>query len=228
MHRCNALKLLVMKYNKSIVLSLSVLVLLGCASSLITTTWIRPNHQPRSYSKIMVIGIMRESDRFLREKMENHLVGDLKDRGYNAVSALAVYGQQGFKDMDSLAAYNKLRNDSVDAVLTIVLLDKKKETQFIPARGHDQPYTASGRLWVYYNTMHSRIEDSGYFETVTKYFWESNFYDLANRELDYSVQTESFEPESANRLAHEYGLLIVNSMVKSQLVSNESRNLKPL
>jgi hypothetical protein len=38
----------------------------------------------------MVVGALPERERNLPENMENHLVGDLQGRGYNAVSSLKV------------------------------------------------------------------------------------------------------------------------------------------
>ncbi|OQP52931.1 hypothetical protein A4D02_21210 [Niastella koreensis] len=54
--------------------------------------------------------------------------------------------------------------------------------------------------------------------TDTKYFWESNLFDVTSRELIYSVQTESFDYNSSDMLAHEYGRHIVKDMVKNQVL----------
>jgi hypothetical protein len=78
--------------------------------------------------------------------------------------------------------------------------------------------------------MHGRIYEPGYYSESTKYFWESNLYDLNTKQLIYSVQTESFDPASTQSLAHEYGKLIVNSMIKSQVLGNQTKvvPLKPI
>src|SRR6476659_3230660 len=72
----------------------------GCSSTRITSAWKAPDAQPRSYQKIMVVGIIREADRNIREKMEDHLVGDLRDLGYNAVSAYREFGPKTFENLD--------------------------------------------------------------------------------------------------------------------------------
>ena len=63
----------------------------------------------------MVLGIIREADRTLRESMENHLVGDLKDLGYNAFSAYQEYGPKAFDGMTEEQANKKLAADGIDA-----------------------------------------------------------------------------------------------------------------
>ena len=147
----------------------------------------------------MVLGIVREADRNVRIQMENHLVGDLKDLGYNVFSAYQVYGPKMFQDMNEQQAMIKLVEDSIDAVVTIVLLDKQKERNYVPGRVMYSPYiTYHRRVWGYYNSMYMRIEEPGYYEVTTKYFWESNFYDLSINKLLFSVQTQSFSPSSTD------------------------------
>jgi hypothetical protein len=176
----------------------------------------------------MVIGIIRDADRSLREQMENHLAEDLSSMGFPAYSSLAVYGPEGFTGMDSLAAYTKLMNDHVDAVLTITLLDKKKEKYYVPGKAAYAPYAShQARFWNYYSTMSGRIEGA-YFEVSTKYFWESNFYSLQNRELLFSLQTKAFDPVSTRQLGHEYGQVIANTLVKNELLLRKNSPTKVL
>ena len=163
----------------------------------------------------MVVGIIAGSDWALREKMETHLVGDLADKGYNAVSAIKEYGPKNFENLKEAEVLDKLSGLGVDAVVTIVLLDKDRERYYVPGKVFYSPYTIYQRnFWGYYTTIYERIYTPGYYQVNTRYFWESNFYDLRNRNLLYAVHTESFDPDSMDALAHEYGLLIVNNMAK--------------
>jgi hypothetical protein len=211
-----------MKYKGKII-GLAIMMLTACSSSRITSTWKKAELQPGSYTKIMVIGIIKDSDRLMREKMENHLTGDLRNLGYDAFSALNVYGANGLDKLDTLAAYKKLRDDHVDAVITIVLLDKKRE-KYLVRRQHDHLFYEPDQNYFlnYYHNMQDRINDKNYFEESTQYFWESKFYDLNRKELLYAVQTQSFDPMSASSLGHEYGQLIVRSMVKNQLLVKQT------
>lgn len=54
--------------------------------------------------------------------------------------------------------------------------------------------------------------------TTTRYFWETNLYDLRTGDLLCSVQTESFDPLSVEAMAHEYGKLIVADMVNNDIL----------
>jgi len=194
---------------------LLLVFILGCSSSQITHSWKSETLPVKKYDKIMVVGIIADNDRVLREKMENHLVGDLAEKGYRALSSFKEYGPKSFEDLKEQDVLDKLKNSGVDAVVTIVLLDQKKERYYVPGRVNYTPYNVyHHRFWGYYSTIYDRVYAPGYYQVDTKYFWESNLYDLGSKELIYSVQTESFDPSSTEMLAHEYGQLIVKNMVK--------------
>ena len=202
---------------KKIIPAILILIIFinGCSSSKITTSWKAKGAIAQPYNKIMVIGIIREADRSIQEKMESHIVGDLQKMGYTALSSLKEYGPVAFKKGDTAAALVKLNESGVDAVLTIVLLDKEKEQQYVASNYRN-------RFFSYRYEMYQRIFEPGYYVTNTKYFWESNFYNLKTKQLIYSVQTQSFNPDDAETLAHEYGKLIVKDMMKEQVLKNES------
>lgn len=198
-------------------------ILLGCSTSRITSTWKAENVQPRNYNKVLVLGLIRESDRTVREKMEQHLLGDLQALGYNAICACDEYGPKAFENMTEKDALNKLTHSGIDAVLTVVLLDKTRERYYVPAQINYSPYVIyRNRFWGYYTTMYDRIYSPGYYTVETKYFWESNLYDMDGKRLLYSAQTRSFDPASTESLAHEYGQLLVKDMVKHNVLSIQS------
>lgn len=174
----------------------------------------------------MVVGIIREADRSLREGMETHLAGDLRTAGYNAVCACEEYGPKAFQNMAEDEVIKKLNGQGYDAVLTVVLLNKQKERFYVPGRVMYTPYNIYyNRFWGYYRSVWSRIETKGYYEETTNYFWESNLYDLAPQKLVYSIQTKSFDPTSTDALAHEYGKLIVRNMVKNGVLPKKAEQV---
>jgi hypothetical protein len=201
----------------------AVLLFLACSTSRLTTSWKAENFVPRKYNKVMILGLIREADRSIQENMENHFVGDLRELGYNAVSSLAEYGPKAFDKMEEEAAIDKLKSSGVDAVITIVLLDKKKESKYVPGNMYYSPYGYYyNRFWGYRGVLYRRIYEPGYYVTDTRYFWESNLYDMSTQQLLYSAQTQSFDPSSSASLGHEYGKMIVQDMVKKNVLIKSS------
>jgi len=187
----------------------------SCNTSKITSVWQSPHFISNKYKKILVIGLVNDRDRATREKMETHFVDDLKLLGCTAISALAEYGPHAFEHMDEHKVLQQLQSSGVDAVITIVLLEKKKELGYGPTR----PY--QNRFWGYYDSQNSRITAKDYYVVQTKYFWESNFYELQNGQLLYSVQTSSFNPASAETMGHEFGKMIVEDMIQKKILLDD-------
>jgi hypothetical protein len=166
-----------------------------------------------------VLGVLKDNDRELQVKMEKHLAGDLRELGYNATAANEVFPPGTFVKGDTVRATSAINSKGYDAVLTIVLLDKVKERYYVPGRIAYTPYSIyNTRFDRYYFTVYDRIYAEGYFTTDTKIFWESNFYDVANKAMLYSAQTRSFDPGSKQSLAHYYGILIANSLVSKNVL----------
>lgn len=197
------------RLNLWLLLLAAGLLLASCSSSRITSSWAPEGSQPKNFSKVMVAALIGGPERELRQRMEEHIVGDLKEKGINAVSAYAVYGPKAFNGDSEKELLGQLASEGVGAVLTVVLLDKEKERYYVPGRIYYTPYTIYyNRFWGYYRTLYDRVYTPGYYAEDTKYFWETNLYDLSDKSLLYSAQTQSFDPASAETLAHEYGKLI--------------------
>ncbi len=201
-------------------LGLFVLFLLeSCTTSQITTSWKSNNAEVKLYKKVMVLGLIREADRTIQENMENHFVNDLKVLGYDAVSSLKEYGPKAFDKMAEDEAIAKLKNSGIDAVITIVLLDKEHERNYRPNNIYYSPFGYYNNwFWGYHNTLNRRIYEPGYFLENTKYFWESNLFDMTNQKLVYSVQTQSFDALNSESMGHHYGKMIVKNLLSQKIL----------
>ncbi len=212
------------------IIGVTGLLITGCGtSSYITKSWKAPVASARQYNKVLVLGLIGGDDPVLREKIETHIVDDLKTLGYDAICSCQEYEPKAFERMSENDAIAKLSGGGIDAVLTVVLLDKKKEKYYIPqGKGAGMQ---TGRFWGYYRDVRERIYAPGYYTVDTKYFWESNFYDLKSveKEMLYSAQSQSFDPPSAESLGHEYGIMIVKDMVKNNIIGDQKvKKLKPM
>ena len=194
--------------------SIILLLLVSCNSSRITHSWKSKTVSPQKYNKILVLSLNNETDFGTAQKMETHMVDDLTSLGYTASSSLSEYGPKAFRKMDEETVINKLQHSGFDAVITIVLLNKSQEKKYVP-----------GSYWNYFNSVYDRIYTPGYYATNTRYFWESNLYDVRTSEMLYSVKTESFDPASSNILGHNYGKIIVRDMLKKKVLNRRQKVL---
>lgn len=204
---------------KNWVYLLILLSLTACQPSKITQTWTAPDSVPRNYKKILVLGVMTPAENELQVKIEDHLAGDLKDLGYNAIAANKVFPPGTFVKGDTARAKEAIAGKGFDGILTVVLLDKKKEEVYVPGKIRDyRYYTRYGRFDRYLSEVSERIYTPGYFAEETRYIWENNFYDIGSRELIYSARSRSFDVASKTSLAHSYGQLMAESLVSKKIL----------
>ncbi len=198
-----------------------LLLAAGCSSSKITTSWKVPGATPFQYKRVLVLGLIHDKDRRIQERMEQHFAGDLTDLGYTAVSALQEYGPKAFDNLDEKTALAKIKGSNVDAVITIVLLDKQKERTYVPGHTYYRD-----NFWDYFGARYRIVYEPGYYVTDTRYFWESNLYDMSKQSLVYSVQTKSFAAASTEAMGHEYGQLIVKNMVRQKVLKPQKADIE--
>jgi hypothetical protein len=204
---------------KKILLFLLGFILLSCTSTRITSEWTTEVPGSVASGKILILGLVRDSNRALRENMEKHLTEDLSERGYDVISSYKEFGPKTFEGLSESAALEQLRNNNIDLVLTVVLLDKERERYYYHGYFYYSPFFYYyNNFWGYQMMMNSRIYQPGYYVTDTRYFWESNLYDLRNKKLLWSVQTQSFDPSSTEQMAHEYGEKISENLQMSGIL----------
>lgn len=212
-----------MKAIKILMLSTVIFVIASCSSTMITSSWKSPQATNLGSKKIMVIALLPDKNRALQQSMENQLVSELKERGVQALSAFTTFGPK-FSPQDEEKALKKLDEKGVHAVLTIVLLNKDKDKQFNPGNASIYPVGYYRSWFGYYQTVYSRVYSPGYYTSSTKFFWESNLYDMDGtngKKLLYSAQSQSFDPSSISKLATEYSNKIVNDMAKQGLLPSK-------
>jgi hypothetical protein len=209
-----------MKQIKYFALLAAISLLAACSSTKVTSSWKSPDVTSGSLSmkKIMVAALLPDNSRKLQKSMEKQLVDELKTKGVNAVSAYEVYGPKYFPQ-DEKKAVDKMQESGVDGFLTIVLMDKSKEQNYNPGYSQFQPLGYYRNWFGYYRTVYGRVYTPGYYTSQTKYYWESNLYNVPAEKLIYSAQSESFDPSSVNKLANDYSGKLINDMMKQGLVA---------
>jgi hypothetical protein len=206
-----------MKTKKAITVILASLFLFSCSSTKLSSSWKAENSSTKIYHNILVWGILTEKDSSLREKMEAHLVNDLASKGYHAVSSFSVFGQGNYKKISEKEIVEKFKNTGVDAVITMVLLDKSKEQMYVSPSIINNPSNID-QVNRYYSATYDKVFSPGYYVTTTNYFWESNFFEVSEDKLVYSVRTKSFDPSSIDMLAHESGVTILKDMIRKKVI----------
>lgn len=196
----------------------------GCATSDITSSWTRPGLVSKSYNKILILGLINEPDRTIREKIETHLAEDLRKLGYVALCACEEFQPNTFYGLSEAQMLAQMEENSFDAVLTIVLLSKEKQ-KYLPGGIGPNPGN-NHQFWNYYQRTYDRVYQPEKYIESTSYFWETNLYDLSDHGQVYSAQTRSFDPASVSSMAHQFSLLIVKDMMRKNVLMDQPEKMK--
>jgi hypothetical protein len=200
---------------------LLLFVLEGCGSVEITSSWKNPELATPAFKKIMVVALTGKEDISIRPELENQMADELCALGYDAVSAYTTYGPDAFQTTDEETVLRQMYNDQIDAVLTIVLLNKENSRSYYPTYVN---YSADNAdFWGYHSATYQRLNQPEYYAENMLYYWESNLYDMPTQHLLYSVQTKSNDYHTSSDVAHQYGRAIVTNMLRKKLLTKSDQ-----
>ena len=195
------------------------ILLISCNSTQVISSYKDPKAQINEYRKILVLGIFQQKDRAFRQETETQLASRLKDLGYNAVTAMEEYGPKAFDKVPEDQIAERVKSGGFDAVITTAVLDKKNQQNYNPGNVSYQPVGVSyNRFGRYYSTVYDRVYEPGYYTTSTDYVLETNFYDGPTGNLISSVQTKSYDPSSAEALAHDNSKRIIQDLQDNAII----------
>jgi hypothetical protein len=196
------------------------LLLAACSSTNVTNSWKAQDISQANFRKVLVVAMVPEKDRNLRQQMENEMVDDLSKKGYSAVSSYAEYGPKAFAGMNEKQVLHELDRNNVDGVITIGLQNTEKSENYVPGNVRYEPYAVVyNRFYRTYQTYYNRVYTPGYSEERTNYFFETNLYDVNGNKLLYSAQSQSFDPSSASQIANEVSKAVVKDMEKKGILA---------
>jgi hypothetical protein len=119
--------------------------------------------------------------------------------------------------MSKKETFDKLKDTDIDAVMTIVLVNKAKNYIVGGLTNTRSGEIIQEETFGYYNDIKNQFLNPDYYLLNTEYFWESSLYNVNTNELVYAVQTQSFNPSSTETLAHDYGILIIKDMIRKKV-----------
>lgn len=203
--------------KKILLLAIPALLLLaGCSTSRVTTSWVSKdaNLSRTSLNKILVMGLLSNKNRSSNVSMENHLVQELRSRGFNAVTSTDTYGPRAFDKMNEEQALSQMNQNGIDGVITITMIDKNKKQQYVN-NYWGGPYS----WWGYYSYWYPFAwGPTGYVRNYSSYTFETNLYDLKrSKQMIYSAHSETSDPSSAASLGKDYAKSIVDDLMKKGL-----------
>jgi len=199
------------------------LVFGSCSTSKVTTSWNQSQQTPAHFQKILVVGLFDNSNRALRQQMEDQLAQELRQEGCNAVTSVSLYGPKSFQNITEKEALKEVRSRDIDGVITIGLVDTTKERKYVQNGGYRYHPWGGWRYNPWYGWAYRPYYMPGFrghYETSINYVFETNLYDVHNKQLIYSAQTRSNNPSNVYVLADDYSKSVAKDLHKKNILGS--------
>jgi len=181
-------------------------IITGCTSTSLVGSWVDPEMKSIEGKSIAIFCLTPNLG--VRDKLETEMSDQFQAKGVNAMRSMDFI-TPGKMEKEAIEMILKLNN--ITGVIIVSLLDKEKETYYVPGSTGYSPYYAHP-YYGYYGYRYSAVYDPGYYQTTTSYFIECNAYRLSDERLVYSSQSKTVDPSSLDRFAYEYAKVIVNDL----------------
>jgi hypothetical protein len=179
-----------------------LIVLFACSSSntVLTGTWKTPTLKniEKPLRNILVVAMVDNIP--AKATIESDLAAEIRISGIMATRSMDVFPPNFVDEMnDREKLLSKIREQSLDGILTVCLLDEQTESRYVPGVRGYAPYPAYGyygNFWGYFSYWYPRTYTPGYYINEKTYFIETNLYDAKSGDILWSAQSETYSPDS--------------------------------
>lgn len=207
--------------TKYLFVLISALLFSGCApTQKITGSWISPEAGANSpYESIFVLVMTPNLESSF--SVEDRMAELIASRGQKYVVSSSIFPpkftlSETFTREKMAAA---IMDAGCDAVMVIALLDVKTVETYQPGHAYyPMNYGMYGSYYGYYNYYYPQVYSSGYYSTDRTYYIESNFYDLKDDKLLWSIQSEAYNPSSLDKWFDHYSYNLLNELKTEGLI----------
>ena len=174
-----------MRARSCLVAVLSFLVLAGCASTGVTSSWVAPDAGPIAFGRTMVVVMHPVED--VRRIGEDRLVRRL-GRG-RAVASHDLISQDDLRNTDVARA--AVEQAGVDGVVLMRVVSQEEALSYQPGMVYPAEY---GQFWGFYGYVAPIVYGPTYLRAETVVNVETNGYSVADEKLIWSGISEAFNP----------------------------------
>ena len=172
---------------------LSTLILMNsCATKDIVREWSPSEDQEQKLERILIMGLVNQVS--LRNDVEYDMVDAAHKFGLKATNSMAMFPPElgkPFEDAEKLRL--RLQERGFDAIITVAIIDIEAERYVGPEKKY-VPLVYYNRFTNYYHRTEVLVYKPGYFSLKTRYFLETNIYEIKAGRLIWSGRSTIFDP----------------------------------
>jgi hypothetical protein len=212
------------KFQQVSLLAFSTLILVSCANTKITQSWVEPDNK-NTYSDLLIIGIAQSQQN--RRAYESNFVEELRKHKVEAEPSYKLIKSDQKIERDTIA--KAIKGLDIDGVLVTHLVAVEEETVYRPPTySYGGAYGGGyygggyyGGLYSYYPHVNSYVSSPGYYTTHETYTLETNLYDVKTEELVWTARSRTFAPDSVDEVIVDVTKLLIQDLADKKLIKEK-------
>lgn len=201
-----------------ITLLFSALLLGGCATTKMESSWLKDDFSGPPLGHLVVLGLLDSSVQ--RHVYEDAMVEALQKTGIKAVAShqlLPAFEELQDREKIKLAVHKS----GADGALVTTLLGVEQQQRHRPPSVRYVPYYGPRYgLYDYYGRGYRVIHEPGYTVNHTVVKLESTLFAVSNEEMIWAGATRSFNPDSSQQVLDDNCRLIIGAISKAGLLAS--------
>jgi hypothetical protein len=197
------------------IISLISLLLAGCSSTKLVTSWSDPNFTGQPIQKVLIVGVNK--DEVNRRSYETHFAERLEKEGIIGVPAHQVISDSNKYTEEKIRL--AVKEVGADAAIISQLVSVEEKERYVPPTYEYEPAFGYGHgFYGYYGMSHRYVSTPGYYTTDTIVKLEAIVFSTQTEDMIWAGATRSFNPGSAAKVIKENTDLIIQDMKESGLL----------
>lgn len=180
----------------------TMFLLNGCASTDHVRDWSSSDAYKQNFEKILIMGLVNNVS--LRNDIEHKMVDAAHKKGLKATNSMSMFPPELGKPFDDTERIKvRLQERGFDAILTVAIIDIKAKRYVGPEKRY-VPLVYYNRFTNYYYRTEALVYKPGYVSLQTRYFLETNLYEVKAGKLVWSGRSFAFDTEDLERTVSKY------------------------
>lgn len=206
---------------KTKIVCLGMLLLLGCSSTKLVSTWKNPDIVLFDAYKVLVVGMTQDEN--LRIEFETRLTERLNEKGVEAVRSMDLFDVEFTSSEKSEEELSEVEGQLLDKGFDAILFTKVVGTE--NRRTFRERMNNLNEMYTRFSTDYLEHQDiyynSEYYETFNIYTVETSLYCICidkERELIWRSDIDVLEPIKIEKTVESYIRLIASKMGEQDVI----------
>ena len=195
---------------------LATILMSSCATKDIVRDWNSGDEHKRNVESIMIMGLVNQVS--LRSDIEFEMSNAAHKIGLKATNSMTMFPPELGKPFDDTERIKvRMQERGIDAILTVAIIDIKAERYVGPEKTY-VPLAYYDRFTNYYYRTEAVVYKPGYFTLQTRYFLETNLYEVKGGKLIWSGRSYVFDPQDVERFVPKYAKKLFKEMLTAGII----------